>query len=95
MGDFGIGAGELLLILVVVLIIFGPGKIPEIARGLGKTVHAFRKASSDLSNAVSRETEIQEKHQALQKRLQSRRLLTQLTVKEKHTDPGPTSDGEP
>ncbi len=54
---FGIGAGEILLILVVILIIWGPAKIPEIARGLGKTVHAFRKASTDLTTAVTREIE--------------------------------------
>ncbi len=61
MDFFGIGTGELLLIMVVVLIVFGPGKIPEIARGLGKTVHAFRKASSELSTAVTREIEAAEK----------------------------------
>ena len=61
MDFFGIGPGEILLILVVILIIFGPGKIPEIARGLGKTVHAFRKASSELSTAVTREIEEQNK----------------------------------
>lgn len=57
MDFFGIGPGEILLILVVVLIIFGPRKIPEIARGLGKTLYAFKKASSELGTAVTREIE--------------------------------------
>jgi len=43
-----IGAGELILILIVVLIVFGPGKLPEVAKAMGKAVREFRKASSNL-----------------------------------------------
>ncbi|MDR9755457.1 MAG: twin-arginine translocase TatA/TatE family subunit [Thermoanaerobacterales bacterium] len=43
-----IGAGELILILVVVLIVFGPGKLPEVAKSMGKAMREFRKASSSL-----------------------------------------------
>ena len=57
MGFFGIGTGEILLILVVALIIWGPGKLPEIARTMGKTMRALRKASFDLTNAVTKEVE--------------------------------------
>ena len=60
--DFlGIGPLELLLILIVTLIIFGPGKLPEMARTLGKTMRAIRKASSELTTAVTRELEASEK----------------------------------
>ena len=45
---FGIGVPELLIILVIGLIIFGPGKLPEIGRGLGKTIREFRKVSSGI-----------------------------------------------
>ena len=55
MGLFGIGAGEVLLILVLALIAWGPGKLPEIARTMGKTVRALRKASFDLTSAVTKE----------------------------------------
>ncbi len=55
------GIGEILLILVIALIIFGPGKIPEIARTLGRTVRAFRKATSDLTTAVTKELNTEEK----------------------------------
>ncbi len=58
---FGMGFGEILLILIVALIIFGPGKIPEIARTLGKTARAFRKATSDLTTAVTSELETEKK----------------------------------
>lgn len=41
---FGMGVGELLVILVIVLIIFGAGKLPEIGEGLGRGIRNFRKA---------------------------------------------------
>lgn len=43
------GIGELLIILLVVLLIFGGSKIPEIARSLGKGIQEFKKASRDDS----------------------------------------------
>ena len=61
MNFFDIGALEILLILVVALIIWGPEKIPEIARTLGKTVRALRKATFDLTAAVTKELETKEK----------------------------------
>ena len=60
MGFFGMGFGEILLILAVVLIIWGPRRLPEIARTLGKTVRAFRKATSDLTTTVSKELSLEE-----------------------------------
>ncbi|MGH7788932.1 MAG: twin-arginine translocase TatA/TatE family subunit [Candidatus Binatia bacterium] len=41
---FGLGAPELLLILAVALLIFGPGKLPEIGGALGRGIRDFRKA---------------------------------------------------
>lgn len=41
---FGLGVGELFIILLIVLIIFGAGKLPEIGEGLGKGIRNFRKA---------------------------------------------------
>ena len=41
---FGMGATELIVILVVALLIFGPGKLPEIGSALGKGIRDFRKA---------------------------------------------------
>ncbi len=43
---FGIGMPELLVILVIILIIFGAGKLPEIGAGLGKGIRNFRKATT-------------------------------------------------
>ncbi len=44
---FGIGMQELLLILVVVLLVFGANKLPEIGGGLGRAIRNFRRASSE------------------------------------------------
>jgi sec-independent protein translocase protein TatA len=41
---FGLGVGELVLILLIILIIFGAGKLPEIGEGLGKGIRSFRKS---------------------------------------------------
>ncbi len=43
-----LGIPELILILVVALIIFGPGKLPEVGKSLGKTIREFRKSSSAI-----------------------------------------------
>ncbi|MGB5157024.1 twin-arginine translocase TatA/TatE family subunit [Desulfobacterium sp. N47] len=44
---FGIGMQELIIILVIVLIIFGAGKLPEIGAGLGKAIKNFKTATSE------------------------------------------------
>lgn len=46
---FGIGIPELIIILVIILIIFGAGKLPEIGGGLGKAIGNFRRATKEDS----------------------------------------------
>ncbi|HOG48553.1 MAG TPA: TatA/E family twin arginine-targeting protein translocase, partial [Anaerolineae bacterium] len=62
---FGIGLPELLLIMVIALIVFGPGKLPELGAALGRAVGDFRRASreltGDLQGTISEaRTEIQQ-----------------------------------
>ena len=52
----GIGFPELLVILVVCLLIFGPGKLPDIGSAIGRGVREFRKASTDLEESIRGET---------------------------------------
>ena len=54
----GIGIWEVLLIIVVILIVLGPQRVPEIARKLGQVVRAIRRASTDLTTAVTRELDV-------------------------------------
>ncbi|MEX0709864.1 MAG: twin-arginine translocase TatA/TatE family subunit [Chloroflexota bacterium] len=51
-----IGWPELVVLLVVVLIIFGPGKLPDIGNAIGRGVREFRKASNDLESSIRGET---------------------------------------
>jgi TatA/E family protein of Tat protein translocase len=51
-----IGAPELIIILVIALLILGPGKLPEVGASLGKTIREFRKASSDIQESVKVDT---------------------------------------
>ena len=46
----------LVVILVIVLIIFGPGRLPELGSGLGRAMREFRKATSDITNEVTAAT---------------------------------------
>src|SRR5436190_4471059 len=47
-----IGAPELIIILVIALLILGPGKLPEVGASLGKSIREFRKASTDLQDSM-------------------------------------------
>jgi len=62
---FGMGATELIVILVVALLIFGPGKLPEIGSALGKGIRDFRKALEHKGGDESTDTaaKTSEKHE--------------------------------
>jgi sec-independent protein translocase protein TatA len=53
----GISGGEILLIALVALIFFGSEKLPEVARGLGKVIREFKKASDEIKDELTRSTE--------------------------------------
>ncbi len=52
---FGLGFGEIVVILVLALVLLGPQKLPEVAKQLGKGFRDFKKASDDLKNQFERE----------------------------------------
>ncbi len=54
---FGIGMTELMVILVVALIVFGPTRLPELARSLGRAMGEFRRASTDLRQTFNEAVE--------------------------------------
>lgn len=50
---FGLGLPELILILVIILIIFGAGKLPEIGGGIGKAIRNFKEATKDSATKTT------------------------------------------
>jgi sec-independent protein translocase protein TatA len=53
MGSFGMG--EMLIVFIIALIIFGPRKLPELGKALGKSINEFKKASNDLRSTIEEE----------------------------------------
>ena len=54
---FGLGFGEILIVLVLALVLLGPKKLPEVAKQLGKGLREFRKATDELKGQFEREME--------------------------------------
>ena len=58
-----IGMPELIIILVIALIIFGPRKLPELGRSLGKSIGEFKRASNELRSTLEEEIRIEEQRE--------------------------------
>lgn len=83
MNIFGIGLPEMAVIMVVALLVFGPKKLPEIGRSLGKTLRSFQDASKEF------ETEFQKEAQKIENSVKMNAQLEeskqQQSVSEKNT----------
>ena len=62
-----IGMPELIIIFVIALIIFGPRKLPELGRSLGRSLNEFKKASNDLQNTLEQEIKLEEQKEQKEK----------------------------
>jgi sec-independent protein translocase protein TatA len=60
-----IGMPELIIIFVIALIIFGPRKLPELGRSLGRSLAEFKKASNELRSTLEEEIRIEEQRSAV------------------------------
>ncbi len=85
MNFLGLGPMELLLILVLALVVFGPGKLPEIMGQVGKAVNDFRKATAELTDEFNK---------TLQSEIdQTRAAVEGTTPAAPVTAPAPTAEG--
>ena len=75
MNIFGIGLPEMIVIFVIALLIFGPKKLPEIGRSLGKTIRSFQDASKEFENEFKRE--IDNKDESVQMKAQLEEAQTE------------------
>jgi TatA/E family protein of Tat protein translocase len=50
---FNIGPGELIIVLIIALVVVGPGKLPDVGSALGKSIREFRKAATDVKESTS------------------------------------------
>ena len=73
---FGIGAGEFIVILIVGLIVFGPSKLPEVGRAIGKGLRGFRKAQAALSATLNEPLEPEKKSAPTQKPAEEKKSVT-------------------
>ena len=57
---FGLGTQELLIVLVIILVLFGGAKLPQMMKGLGQGMKEFRKATTDDEDEIARENAARE-----------------------------------
>jgi Tat protein translocase TatB subunit len=93
MDFFGIGFGELVLVMLIALIVFGPAKLPEMARTLGKFSRNLKKMSSDFTATVTKEIGLEEERESLKKASSDVKtaMTTQIDIEEaarSHLSPG-------
>jgi TatA/E family protein of Tat protein translocase len=94
MDFFGIGPMEIVIILIIGLLIFGPAKLPQIGRDLGKALRSFKKAATDLSAEVSKELE-EEKKEIASDTKQIKQEIAEITKPAKSEAGKTPADGNP
>lgn len=93
-----IGMPELIIIFVIALIIFGPRKLPELGRSLGKSLAEFKKASNELKNTLEEEIRLDEQRTRDEQRTKEEathaREETDKAKTDDHPSSAPTASGE-
>lgn len=87
-----IGGSEFLLIAVLALLLFGPRKLPQIGRSLGRALAEFRGVTREFKSNLEQEVRLEEVRQAGEA-LEGPSRELQATVARDGTDPGPKRDG--
>jgi sec-independent protein translocase protein TatA len=85
---FDISAGELFIILLVAFIVFGPSKIPEVARKIGRGMNEIRRASDEIKREITKETRKLEKDMNLEGSVYKDLKMTAEDIKKDFEDAG-------
>jgi len=87
-----IGMPELIIILVIALIVFGPRKLPDLGRSLGRSLSEFKRASSELRSTLEDEIRVEEKQDQPGSTSANTTASTSTTSETKTTSESATSD---
>ncbi len=87
---FSFGSGEIFLIIIVLVVVFGPKRIPEIARNLGKVINEMKSASSEFKNEINKEV------QRIDRETKYTEFLKEKELKNKQKEPNeePSNDDQ-
>ncbi len=69
---FGLGAGELGVILFIILLFVGPKKLPELAKGLGRGLKEFQRARTDVSSSINNSIEQTSENEQTDKKMSNK-----------------------
>lgn len=86
-----IGMPELIIIFVIALIIFGPRKLPDLGKSLGKSLAEFKRASNDLKNTLEEEVRLEEQRTAVEKEKKVAEKAATTTPPPAHEEEEPVS----
>ena len=90
-----LGFPELIVIFVIALIIFGPRKLPEIGKSLGKSLAEFKKASNELRNTLEEEIRIEEQRSTIEASKTAAQASSQAPTPAPHATDAHASAEEP
>ncbi|HWP97156.1 MAG TPA: twin-arginine translocase TatA/TatE family subunit [Syntrophomonadaceae bacterium] len=90
-----IGPWELVLILLIALIVFGPGKLPDVAKGLGKAVNEFKNASSGIQKQFQDALKEDETPKPIQATVASPEKEASSEQPQEHKEASENHGGEP
>jgi sec-independent protein translocase protein TatB len=91
---FNLGAGEIAVIMIVALLLLGPDKLPELARGIGKFVREFRRQTDDVRGMVEREFYKMDQEVFAENHAEPKRIEAPATPAEVEAAPSTTPEGE-
>lgn len=65
---FNFGGGEMVIVLLIVLLLFGPSQLPKMARGFGQAIREFKKAQREITDEIERDEPQNSTHSASDKK---------------------------